>query len=145
MSTFTQLKLSNTRKPAQQPAIIQQRTKLSNRILEQIELAKAQQAGETFSSERLKNVVGSDGIKRTVETAKRVKQWWFVADTGKLCLNVRYVSKLLELAKGKNAVELVDASDLLKTLSIIQAAVIAGELDTQIEAASGQLRSGFKR
>lgn len=145
MSALTALKLSNTRKPAQQPAIIQQRTKLSNRILEQIELAKAQQAGETFSSKRLKNVVGSDGIKRTVETAKRVKQWWFVADTGKLCLNVRYGSKILELSKNKTTVELASADDLINTLNIIQSAVIAGELDVQIESASGQLRAGFKQ
>ena len=145
MSALAQLKLTNTRKPTQQPAIIQQRTKLAKRIWEQMELAKAQQAGETFASKRLKTVVGTDGVKRTVEVAKRVKAWWFVADTGKLCVNIRYGSKLLELAKNKTTVEVADMAELIATLDIVKAAVIEGELDQQIQAASGQLRSGFKR
>ncbi len=145
MSTLAQLKLTNTRKPTQQPAIIQQRTKLAKRIWEQMGLAKAQQAGDTFASKRLKTVVGTDGVKRTVEVAKRVKPWWFVADTGKLCVNIRYGSKLLELAKNKTTVEVADVAELIATLDIVKAAVIEGELDQQIQAASGQLRSGFKR
>jgi hypothetical protein len=145
MSALAQLKLTNTRKPTQQPAIIQQRTKLAKRIWEQMELAKAQQAGDTFASKRLKTVVGTDGVKRTVEVAKRVKPWWFVADTGKLCVNIRYGSKLLELAKNKTTVEVADVAELIATLEIVKAAVIEGELDQQIQAASGQLRSGFKR
>ena len=145
MSTLAQLKLTNTRKPTQQPAIIQQRTKLAKRIWEQMELAKAQQAGETFSSKRLKSVVGTDGVKRTVEVSKRVKPWWFVSDAGKLCVNIRYGSKTIELAKNKTTVEVADVAELINTLNVIKAAVLAGELDAQIEAASGQLRSGFKR
>lgn len=145
MSTLAQLKLSNTRKPTQQPAIIQQRTKLAKRIWEQMELARAQQAGDTFASKRLKTVVGTDGVKRTVEVGKRVKAWWFVADNGKLCLNIRYGSRLLELAKGKTAAEIANADELISTLALIKTAVVDGELDAQIEAASGQLRAGFKR
>lgn len=145
MTTLAALKLTNTRKPTQQPAIVQQRNKLAKRIWEQMELAKAQALGETFASKRLKMVTGSDGIRRTVEIAKRVKPWWFVADTGKVCVNIRYGSKLIELAKGKTAVEVTNAEDLVQTLDLIKSAVINGELDPQIEAASGQLRAGFKR
>ena len=145
MNALAQLKLTNTRKPTQQPAIIQQRTKLAKRIWEQMELARAQQAGDTFASKRLKTVIGTDGVKRTVEVSKRVKAWWFVADTGKLCVNIRYGSKLLELAKNKTTVEVADVAELIATLDIVKAAVIEGELDAQIQAASGQLRSGFKR
>lgn len=145
MSTLAQLKLSNTRKPTQQPAIVQRRTKLAKRICEQLELAKAQQAGGTYASKHLKTVVGTDGVKRTVEVGKRVKAWWFVADTGKLCLNIRYGSKLIELAKGKTTVEVASADELIATLNIVKTAVVDGELDAQIEAASGQLRAGFKQ
>ena len=145
MSALAGLKLSNTRKPTQQPAIIQQRTKLAKRIWEQMELAKAQQAGDTFASKRLKTVVGTDGVKRTVEVAKRVKAWWFVADSGKLCLNIRYGSKLIELAKGKTTVEVASADELIDTLNIVKAAVLAGELDAQNEATSEHLSSVFKR
>lgn len=145
MTALAALKLTNTRKPTQQPAIIQQRNKLAKRIWEQIELAKAQAAGGTFASKRLKSVKGEDGIRRTVEVAKRVKPWWFVADNGKVCLNIRYGAKLIELAKGKTTIEVANADELLKVLDIVKVAVIDGELDAQIEAASGQLRAGFKR
>jgi hypothetical protein len=144
-STMAGLKLTNTRKPTQQPAIIQQRNKLAKRIWEQMELAKAQAAGGTFTSNKLKSVTGTDGIRRTIEVAKRVKPWWFTADNGKLCLNIRYGAKLIELAKGKTAVEITNAEELLKVLDTIKAAVVNGELDAQIEAVSGQLRAGFIR
>jgi hypothetical protein len=145
MTALAALKLTNARKPTQQPVIIQQRNKMAKRIWEQMELAKAQAAGGTFSSKRLKSVKGDDGIRRTVEVAKRVKPWWFIADNGKVCLNIRYGAKLIELAKGKSAIEVANADELLKVLEIVKTAVIDGELDAQIEAASGQLRAGFKR
>jgi hypothetical protein len=145
MNALAQLKLTNTRKPTQQPAIIQQRTKLAKRIWEQMELAKAQQAGDTFASKRLKTVVGTDGVKRTVEVAKRVKPWWFVSDNGTLCVNIRYGSRVMELAKDKTAIEIADTAELVSTLGIVKSAVMAGALDAQITAVSGQLCSGFRR
>jgi len=50
---------------------------------------------------------------------------------------------VLELVKGKNAIELASASDLVKTLGLVKAAAGAGELDDAIAAASAKLRSGF--
>ena len=145
MTALAGLKLTAAKKPINQPAIVQQRNKLAKRIWEQMELAKAQAQGSVYSVKRLKSVIDNDGVRRTVEVAKRVKPWWFVADNGKPCLNVRYGSKLIELAKGKTAIEISSADELVKTLDIIKAAVIAGELDTQIESVSGALRAGFKR
>ena len=61
-------------------------------------------------------------------------------------MNVRYGAKLIDLGgKGKSAVELAAATDLAPTLELLKSAVDAGELDAQLEAASGALRSGFKR
>ena len=56
---------------------------------------------------------------------------------------MRYGSKVLELAKGKNAIELTTGDELIAVLAKLKAAVLAGELDAQIEAASGALRAGF--
>jgi len=145
MTALAGLKITTARKPTNQPVIIQQRNKLAKRLFEQMELAKAQQSGGTFASRKLKSIKGDDGIRRTIEVAKRVKPWWFVADNGKVCVNIRYGSKLIELAKGKTAIEVANAEDLIRTLDVIKSAVIEGELDAQIEAASGALRAGFKR
>jgi hypothetical protein len=52
---------------------------------------------------------------------------------------------VLELSKGKTSIEIAGAQDLVPALETVKVAVLAGELDAQIEAASGALRSGFKR
>ena len=57
---------------------------------------------------------------------------------------IKYGSCTIELAKGKPSVEVASAEDLVKALTAIKAAVEAGELDAQIETASGALRAGFK-
>ena len=85
------------------------------------------------------------GLRKQVETNKRVKAWWFVADNGKLSLSVRYGTKVLELAKGKHAVEVGAEKDLVGVLDVIKTAVLAGELDTAIDNAANKLRDGFGR
>lgn len=145
MSALATLKLSASKKPINQPAIVQQRTKLAKRIWEQAELCKAQSNGNTFAPTRLKTYRDLDGVRKTISAPKRVKPWWFVANDGKLCLNIRYGSKVIELSKGKTAIELASQDDLLKALDIIKNAVLSGELDSQIEQASGQLRAAFKK
>ena len=83
------------------------------------------------------------GERKTVESAKRVKQWWFVADSGKVCLQVRYGTRVLDLAKGKNSIEVGTGAELITVLQTVKSAVEAGELDAQIEAASAAVRERF--
>jgi len=52
---------------------------------------------------------------------------------------------VIELGKGKNAVEVADLNALIEALTTVKNAVLAGELDAEIEKASGALRSGFKK
>lgn len=145
MNALNGLKLVAAQKPTQMSPIQQRRNKLAKRLWEQAELAKAQQAGTTFAPTRFRSVVQNDtGQRRQVEVAKRIKQWWFVGDNGKLALSVRYGNKVLELAKGKWAVELAGEKDLVPTLELLKGAVLAGELDAQIDAASDKLREGFR-
>ena len=146
MATFATLKLSTALKPTHMPAVQMRRNKLAKRLWEQAELAKAQQAGTQFTTTKFRSIDDpTTGLRKQVEVAKRVKQWWFTADNGKLALSVRYGSKILELAKGKYAVEVASEKELVPTLEIIKAAVLAGELDTAIDAASNKLRAGFQR
>ncbi len=146
MVTLSTLKLSAAVKPTSVPAIQLRRNKLVKRLWEQCELAKAQQTGTLFAPTKLRSVVEHDtGIRRQIETSKRIKQWWFTSDSGKLALSVRYGSRLLELAKGKFAVELASEKELVPTLEVIKAAVLNGELDAAIDAASNKLRDGFSK
>lgn len=144
MSQLSALKLTAAKKPTNQPAIVQQRNKLSKRLHEQMQLAQAQRDGNTYTAKQFKSVTDLDGQRKTVEVHKRVKPWWFTSEGGKLCLNVRYGSKVIELARGKTAVEVGALDELLTVLATIKAAVLDGELDAQIQAVSGQLREGFR-
>lgn len=145
MSTLASLKMVNSKKPTSIPPILQRHNKLSTKVWEQIQLAKANKDGGTFTVKKFKTVKDYDGSRKTVEHQKRVRQWWFVAADGKVCLNVRYGAKVIEFAKGKTAVEVNSADELIKALEIIKGAVEAGELDSQIEQASGAVRAGFGR
>jgi hypothetical protein len=119
------------------------RTKLCSKLNEQMELAKAQSEGRLYAPTKFKTVTdAASGERRSIETAKRVKQWWWDAG-GKVNLSIRYGAKVVEIAPKKNAIELASVADLLPTLQLIKQAVEAGELDTQIEAVSNKLRSGF--
>jgi len=143
MTGLTALKLTATQKPVQQSQTQQRRNKLAKRLWEQIELARAQATGSVYAPIKFKTITSADGVRRQVEQHKRVKQWWFVADSGKLALSVRYGTKLLELAKGKWAVEVGTDKDLVSVLETLKAAVLEGELDAQIDAAANKLRAGF--
>jgi hypothetical protein len=144
LSTLGALKLSAVLKPAQMPAVQQRRNKLAKRLHEQLELARAQQAGAHYAPVKFRTVKDADtGARKQIETSKRVKAWWFTADNGKLALCVRYGTKILELAKGKYAIEIATANDLVSTLETVKTAVLAGELDTAIDNAANKLRAGF--
>lgn len=109
-----------------------------------MELARAQQAGTTFAPTKLRSVRDADtGMRKQIETHKRVKAWWFTADNGKLALSVRYGTRVLEIAKGKWAVEVGTDKELVNVLAVLKEAVLAGELDAPMETASTKLRSGF--
>jgi hypothetical protein len=144
MSAFNGLKLVAAKRPQTASPIVQRRNKLSNQLWEQIELARASAEGKTFAPVRLRNVKDKlTGERKTVEAVKRVKQWWFVAENGKVCLQVRYGTKVLELAKGKNSIEIGNANELFAVLETVKKCVENGELDTQIEAASAAVRERF--
>jgi len=146
MSTLDGLKLSTAKKPAHIPTVVFRRNKLSNKLWEQIQLAKSQIDGTTFAVKKFRTVKDKEtGLRKSVEVNKRLREWWFKNEQGKVCVSVKYGTKVIELAKGKHSVEVSSADELVKALSTIKQAVEAGELDNQIELASGALKAGFRK
>ena len=146
MSTLSTLKLVAVKKPLHTPVIELRRRKPSTKLWEQIQLAKSQIDGTPFVVMKFRSLVDREtGLRKQVELPKRIKPWWFVSDSGKVCFSVRYGSWTIELAKGKPSVEVASAEDLVRVIETVKQAVEAGELDAQIETASVSLRSGFKR
>lgn len=144
MNTLSKLKLVNSKRSRTASPIVQRRNKLISKIAEQIDLATAQKEGRLFAPKKLKTVTNAEtGERHTIETTKRVKEWFWTSDNGKINFSVRYGSKVIELAKGKNAIEVADTYELISTMMLIKEAVLAGELDEAINTASDKLRTGF--
>ena len=106
------------------------RRKLVEQIDEQLALA----ANADYQPTKIKRVKDADGNVEKVEVAKRVKRWWSATADGKVNLTVRYGSKPIEFAKGKNAIELDSEEQVAATLLKVKEAVIGGEFDELIAA-----------
>ncbi len=131
MSILSTLKLVSAKRNAVISPIQHRRNVLVARIDEQIELAKAMVAGESLVKTRTRIIKNKEtGESRAVEQAKRIRPWWFTDERGKLYLQIKYGSRTLELAKGKNSIELGGKEDLVKTLSLVRDAVGSGDLDS---------------
>jgi hypothetical protein len=145
MATLASLKLSAAQKTTSVTGAQARRTKMLKAIGEQIAIAKALQDGAPPVVTKLRSVTTETGERTLVETNKRVKQWWFATDNGKLAINLRYGARMLELAKGKFAIEVASEKELVPTLEALKSIAAAGELDAAIEAASIKLREGFAK
>ena len=144
MSTLTTLKFVSVTKPTKLPAIVQRRNKLSDKLWEQIQLAQAKNSGSTYAPLKAKRIKDIDGNIKLLNIPKRIKPWWFTAQNGKVCLVLRYGSKILEIAPGKTAIELDKPDELVPTLEMVKTAVEAGEFDQLIGIATEALKMGFK-
>jgi hypothetical protein len=146
MSALNSLKFVSAKRPNQIPEIQVRRNKLSNRIWSQIQLATALQKGENYTEKRFRTIRDKNtGETRSVELNKRVRQMWFVSENGKVYISLKYGSRILEFAKGKNAIEVGSADELISALTTLKIAVEAGELDTQLNLAADSVKERFKK
>ena len=115
------------------------------KLKDQIALARAAAEGASFQAHRQRTVLDAEtGLRRSVSVPRRIRPWWFMADNGKTAVSVRYGATVLELSKGRFAIELSDSGELVAALETVAAAVQAGELDAAIEAAAVKLRDRFQ-
>ena len=103
--------------------------KLIAKIDEQIQLA----ANKDYTPMQHKWVTDEHGNHRKVEVTKRVKRWLTASVDGKINLVVRYGSKPLEFAKGKNVIDLTSEAEVVDVLAKVREAAELGELDSLIE------------
>lgn len=146
MSALANLKLVAAKRSVQLSPVMARRNKVAKRIAEQIALATATQDGKSYVPTKQRKVTDAEtGESKTISVPKRIKEWWFVTTDNKLCVQLRYGAKVVEIAKGKTAVELATADQLVPVLTTLKAAIEGGELDAQLEVASGAVKAGFKK
>ena len=146
-TVLSSLKVINAVKQVANDSTQFRREKLCKKLDEQINLAVAVSEGNTYTVKRQRNIKDKEsGLTTTVEVNKRVRQWWFVnRDTNKVALQLRYGTKVIEFAKGKNAIEVNSGEELITTLQKLRTATMSGELDECINSASLLVKARFKK
>ena len=145
MTVLTNLKLVASKKHQTVSPVVHRRNKLVNKLHEQIELCEAQKSGNTYAPKKLKTYTNKQtGERMTAEVVKRVKEWFWIGDNGKINLAIKYGAKTLPLnKKGANAIELATGDELIATLKSLKTAVLDGELDDAINEVSEATRARF--
>lgn len=145
MSTLTALKLVVGKRNATVAPIVVRRNKLISKLHEQIELCEAQRNGTTYAPKRLRSYTDKlSGERVTVEAVKRVREWFWVSDSGKINLAVKYGAKTLALnKKGANAIQLASGDELIATLKTLKICVANGEFDDAIAEVSKATKLAF--
>ena len=146
-TSLAALKFVTQKRPTQIPAVQVRRNKLVNKLHEQIQLITAKKDGQTFAPMHLRSVRDRNtGEIKRMELPKRIRPWFFTSDNGKICLQIKYGSKVIDISgKNKPTIELASTDDLVKTLELIKTATLAGELDAMLESARLTLRDGFTK
>jgi len=105
MTIISSLKCTNTHRPRQQPAIVQRRNKLTNALHDQLELARAEAEGREYLKTRRRHVKNPVTVEYAEAVVSRPRAWFWTADDGKVYISLRYGARVIEIAKGKSAIE----------------------------------------
>lgn len=142
MSHLQSLKVVTSKRPTRLSPIQYRRNKLIVKLHEQLQCANARIDGRDLFLTRQRNVKNSEsGQRLQIEQQYRVKPWWFTNDEGKTIFEVRYGSRVIEIAKGKTGIEVDTLGDLPSVIEVMKKAVDAGELDAGINALAGAFGS----
>ena len=140
MSFLNQVELSVYKPNTQRSPIARRGEKLAFKLEEQLKLA----IDSTYQPTKIVWNTDSDGNQHKVEQPKRIKRWWIEHTDGSVQLTVRYGSKPLEFAKGKNAIALNSKEDVEPTLRKLKLAVLAGEFDEMLAQQIGVVKRSVK-
>ena len=140
MSFLNQVELSVYKPNTQKSPIARRREKLAFKLEEQLKLA----IDSTYQPTKIVWNTDSDGNQHKLEQPKRIKRWWIEHTDGSVQLTVRYGSKPLEFAKGKNAIALKRREDVEPTLRKLKLAVLGGEFDEMLAQQIGVVKRSVK-
>lgn len=144
---LSSLKLVNAKRQNSIDPVVFRRNKLIEKLKVQIAMAEAMNKGESFTVKRKKLMRDElTGTTSYVDINKRLKTWWFTNnETKRVAVQIFYGNKVIDLAKGKNAVEVANGDELIAVLLKLQEAVLDGSLDVQIEQAADSVKARFAK
>jgi hypothetical protein len=136
---LSSLKLSTRPEKTSDNPILARREKLLKRLDQQLAMATAHIAGETYTCYREKFQKNAEtGIQEKVRIPKNVAKWFYKRG-GQYYLEVRFANKPLELSKGNHAIEVGEVESLATVIKTVIDAVVAGELDALLTDSASKL------
>lgn len=121
------------------------REKVIASLSDQKAMAEAKIAGQTYAPTH--NVWRKDetGQRVQVEKPRRIRQGWFEDSDAKTYFALRYAGQTIELAKGRNAVEVPALDKLPGIIDQLIEATKAGEFDEQLAMAANERSNQLRR
>jgi hypothetical protein len=137
MIQLSDVKLVSAVRPTFQDPVTLKRTKFISRVSEQLEIANNLMTGEQIPFTSFHDPVS---LKRP----RKVSPWWWIDKEGKYLMAIKYGSKVIELAKGKSAVQAETLEQIIEVLKSLKQATSNGELDVLLTQAGELIRKRFK-
>lgn len=133
MSNLSKLTLTTTTPNQPLTALAHKRIKLIRKLDQQLLAAECASEGMEHTEE-IKRWVKSEqtGEKELITQSRQVKKWWWANEHGALMLTLKDGNKIIPLDDNHKSVEVGGIGDLAGTIETVRAAVIAGELDNQL-------------
>ena len=121
------------------------RSKLLEKLDDQLAMIQAKLAGETYTRTRMVMKENEAGERVQVERIKRLRPWYWMTGSGSCFFSVWYGSKVIELKPGMTAISVSKIDELPDAIRAVMEAVTAGELDAQIEDVAEKGTAAFKK
>ena len=137
MIQLVDMKLVSAVRPTFHDPIALKRSKFISRVSEQLEIANLLMKGEQIPFTSFHDPV-------SLKSPRKVSPWWWTDKDGKYLMAIKYGSKVIELAKGKSAVQAETLDQIIEVLKSLKLATSNGELDLHLSQASELIRKKFK-
>lgn len=144
MAVLSALKLVSATRTQVKDPVVQRRNKLVEKLQEQLMMAESKLTGRVYAPTKIRTVVDELGDRKTIEVPKKVREWFWMGEGGKVNMSIKYGAATLYL-NGKNAtaIELPSMDELVSVIKSLKVAVLEGEFDKAIESATKATREGF--
>ena len=144
MAVLSALKLVSATRTQVKDPVVQRRNKLVEKLQEQLLMAESKLTGRVYAPTKIRTVVDEAGDRKTVEVPKKVREWFWMGEGGKVNMSIKYGAATLYLnAKNATAIELPSMEELVSVIKSLKVAVLDGEFDKAIESATKATREGF--
>ncbi|MCH2055242.1 MAG: hypothetical protein MK214_01235 [Thalassotalea sp.] len=135
-SLLSSLKVTARPEKTSDNPVLKRREKLLAKLDQQLAMADAHIAGETYTAYREKWQKNPEtGLQEKVRIPKNVAKWFYKRNN-QYFFEVRYANKALELSKNSHAIEVGDQGNLTSVIRTVIDATLAGELDPLLEKVS---------